>query len=160
MTSDLASAWAMSNESNLFLLAQLGKDHLAASMTARTRSVADQFTHMHDVRVRWLKHAAPKDATGLEPFGKDTPRTKAALKKALRASEAHIGAYLDSCEEAGQVKGWDGPPASFLAYLVAHEAHHRGLILATLRAAGYRVPQEVVYGLWQWGMKRNLRGSR
>ncbi len=47
----------------------------------------------------------------------------------MKASEEVIAQYLEECEAAGDVKYWSGPPATFLSYLVAHEAHHRGLAM-------------------------------
>ena len=55
------------------------------------------------------------------------------------------------------MKAWKGPPASFLCYLVAHEAHHRGLAMVAMRQCGRKLPQEVVYGQWDWGKKRSMR---
>jgi uncharacterized damage-inducible protein DinB len=156
MASDLVAGWEMSQEANLFLLQHVPAEHLGASYAARTREIRAQFAHLHDVRLRWLKHAAPAFARGAEPLGKGA-HTSAQLRKALVDSAGRVGAFLAECEAKGKVPSWKGPPATFLSYLVAHEAHHRGLVLVTLRQAGQRMPQEVVYGLWDWG-KRSSRG--
>lgn len=155
--SDLVTTWRMSNEANLYLLAKLPRDGLAARYDARTRTVAAQFAHVHGVRLRWLAHAAPRLKGKVPPFPKGAEPTKAELKRALADSEKTVARFLEECEAAGVVPGWNGPPASFLGYLVAHEAHHRGLALVALRAAGHRLPQELVYGLWDWGKRRSLR---
>jgi uncharacterized damage-inducible protein DinB len=66
-----------------------------------------------------------------------------------------VASLLAECEGKGRVASWKGPVETFLAYLVAHEAHHRGLVLASLRIAGLKAPPEVVYGLWEaWGRER------
>ena len=121
MARDLCEAWSMNNEANLFLLGEIEEEALADRYSGRTRTVADQFAHMHDVRVRWLTHAAP------DFLGK------------------------------GKVPSWKGSAATFLCYLVADEAHHRGLAMVAMKAGGRKLPPEVVYGLWQWGKKRNMR---
>jgi uncharacterized damage-inducible protein DinB len=41
-----------------------------------------------------------------------------------------------------------------LTYFVAHEAHHRGQIVMVARQLGYRLPQSVTAGLWQWRTRR------
>jgi uncharacterized damage-inducible protein DinB len=38
----------------------------------------------------------------------------------------------------------------FVAYFVAHEAHHRGQLVLLARQLGYRLPGAVTAGLWQW----------
>ena len=155
--SDLVKAWRMSNEANLFLLEEIPSDYLKDSYSTRTRTVAAQFAHMHNVRLRCLQHAAPEFLGNLESFPKASQPTKAKLRKALKASEKAIDHFLESCEASGQVKGWQGPPATFLGYLIAHEAHHRGLAMVAVRLSGHKLPQNVVYGQWDWGKKRSLR---
>ena len=82
------------------------------------------------------KHATtPKAAIEVESFPRGAQPTKDELMAALRASEAPIAQFLEQCEAAGKVKNWKGPPASFLGYLIAHEAHHRGLAMVALRGA-------------------------
>ena len=48
---------------------------------------------------------------------------------------------------------WSNIPSDvvhFMVYLVAHEAHHRAQIVLVARELGYRLPQDVTSGLWQW----------
>ena len=153
MASDLVVTWNMSCTANQFLLGKLTAKHLAARYSARTRTVAGQFVHMHNVRVRWMKLSTPDLASKLESFERGAEPTRAQLKKALKASAKVVAKYLDVCEKVGQVKHWDGPTASYLGYLVAHEAHHRGLAMVALRVADLKLDDEVIYGQWQWGKK-------
>jgi uncharacterized damage-inducible protein DinB len=147
----------MSNEANLFLLGQIPAKYLTASYSPRTRNVASQFAHMHNVRLRWLKHAAPELVGGVESFPKGSEPTKTQLKRALKSSEKIVARFLEASDDAGKVKRWNGPPASFLSYFVAHEAHHRGLAMVAMRLSGAKLPQDVVYGQWQWGKQQSSR---
>ena len=157
MSAGLLAAWKTSNEANLFLLKRLPPGGLEARYGARTRTVAAQFAHVHDVRLRWLEQAAPEQAEGLEKMGgRDAAPTAKQLEQALKASGQAVARLLEASAASGKVKAWKGPPETFLGYLAAHEAHHRGLALAALRAAGHKLPQELVFGLWDWGQ----RGSR
>ncbi|MFK7845993.1 MAG: DinB family protein [Rhodothermales bacterium] len=146
----LSAAWQMGNEANLFLLNAIEERHLGDRYARKTRPVAAQFAHMHNVRLRWLTHAAPDLAAEVAQFPRGAELSKEDLIDALESSGAVMATYFDSCEEAGNVANWNGPPASFLAYIVAHEAHHRGLVMAALRACGHE-QEEIIHGLWEWG---------
>ena len=139
------------------MLDSISDEYLKDSYAKRTRTVAAQFAHMHNVRLRWLNHAATKLVGKVESFPKGAQPTKAELKNALQASEEVIARFLEECEASGEVKYWNGSPATFLSYLVAHEAHHRGLAMVAMRISRRKLPQEVIDGQWQWGKKRNLR---
>lgn len=157
MVSGLVEAWRMSNEVDLYLLEKIPRAHLGDRYAARTRDVAAQFAHIHDVRVRWLSHAAPELVGDAERLPKEPRPTKAALKRALKASARAVERLLVESEASGRVKRWNGSPATLLGYLIAHEAHHRGLAMVALRLSGHKLPQEVVYGQWQWGKQRDTR---
>jgi len=157
MESQLVEAWRMSNKVNLYLLDQLPDDFLEDRYAACIRTVAAQFAHMHNVRLRWLKHAAPQLIGELQSFPRGAQPGKAELKEALQASEGPVAQFLEESEAAGKVEKWNGSPATFLGYLVAHEAHYRGLAMVAVRISGHKLPNEVVYGQWQWGKKRSLR---
>ncbi len=73
MGSQLVEAWRMSNEANLYLLGEIPDAYLEDRYAARTRTVAAQFAHMHNVRIRWLKHAAPDLICGFERFPRAEP---------------------------------------------------------------------------------------
>lgn len=48
------------------------------------------------------------------------------------------------------LKRWKRAPVTWLVYLIAHEAHHRGQIAQALKQSGIRPPQEVSYGTWAY----------
>lgn len=157
MKSQLVEAWRMANEVNLYLVERIPAESLEDRYAPRTRTVAAQFAHMHNVRLRWLKHAAPKLVGEAKSFPRGARPGKKELRRALQASEESVARFLEECEASGKVRQWNGPPATFLGYLIAHEAHHRGLAMAALRLGGHKPPDEVVYGQWDWGKKRSLR---
>lgn len=154
MTSPLVEAWLVNNDMNLMLLESLTPEGLAAQYSPRTRTVAAQFAHMHNVRIYHLEKRGPAFLGRLEAFERGAQPTKAQLRKALKASAAAIAAFLAECDAKGKVKSWNRTPTTYLAYFVSHESHHRGLALVSLRLSGVKVPKEVTYGLWYWRKKQ------
>lgn len=155
MENGILDTWKMACEANIFLLDWLPKDHLDDKYSARTRTVRAQFVHIHNVRHRWLTASAPKLAKELNKFEKGAEPAKKEIIKSLKESEKVMAKYLAECKETGKVKNWNGPIESFLGYLIAHEAHHRGLAMVAMRISGHKVPQEIVYGQWDWGKARS-----
>ena len=147
----------MNNDANLYLLGEIPARYLTDRYSNRTRTVAGQFAYMHNVRLRWLNHSSPELVVDAEPFPRGDQPTKMRLKAALRSSEKLVARFLEDSEAAGRVLKWNGPPATFLGYLIAHEAHLRGLAMVAMRLAGHAPPREMVYGQWQWGKQRNVR---
>ncbi len=72
------------------------------------------------------------------------------LEKALKLSGSAMAEMIRLGFENGKVKGFKPNPAGFFAYIIAHEAHHRGQILLTLKLAGAKIEQSVQFGLWDW----------
>jgi uncharacterized damage-inducible protein DinB len=153
MPSDLAQAWQKNNELNLFLLDAIPEGALEDRYADRTRTIAAQFAHIHGVRLAWLKAGDPEMVRGLIKFTRGTEPGREELRVALTASADAMTVHIERGEAAGRVRGWQGSPSTFLGYFLAHEAHHRGLIMVALRLSGHRPPQEVVYGLWDWQTK-------
>ena len=58
-----------------------------------------------------------------------------------------------SLESDGRVKGFKPHAAGFLGYLIAHESHHRGQIILTLKQNGHAIDKKVQYGIWEWGVR-------
>ncbi len=104
MASPLVEAWDMSNEANLFLLEGIPAEALQDRYSPRTRTVAAQFVHMHNVRLRWLQEAAPALAAKAKPFEKESEPTQRELKTALEASARLVARFLEESDAAGKVK--------------------------------------------------------
>lgn len=146
--SGLERAWAKNAELVDFLLAGIPDAGLEARYSPRTRTVASQFAHLHNVRALQVAKRGPKGEAKLETFKRGAQPTRTELEEALASSAPAVGRMLAAAEAEDRVRAWKGPPASFLGYLCAHEGHHRGLVLVSLRLAGIRMPKTVTYGLW------------
>lgn len=155
---DLLDSWDINNTINLFILEWLPPGGLQAVTLLKTgkpsrgRNVSRIFAHMHEIRCSRLDPGG-RGPAGVPRFsGSETP-TAAALRKAFERSGKLIRAAMgDALEGKRTLKGWKRSPAAWLAYLMAHEAHHRSQAIQALKQSGIRPPDEVLYGVWgYWG---------
>jgi uncharacterized damage-inducible protein DinB len=153
MEEQLLETWSIHNRINLYLLEAIPEDALALAL-AKSRNVYDQFAHIHNVRLLWLKSAASELLVGLEKLETKKLGSKDQLAAALTASGDAITALLRKALAAGgKVKGFKPHAVAFLGYLIAHESHHRGQIGWTLKQKGRPLDQKTAYGLWEWGVR-------
>jgi hypothetical protein len=84
-------------------------------------------------------------------------RTSVTPKQAFQALEASRNALSviisRALETDGRVKGFRPDVAGFVAYLIAHDAHHRGQITMLARQVGHPMPQRAIFGMWEWGSR-------
>lgn len=153
MEEQLVETWAIHDRINRYLLDAVPDAALGASLAPKHRTVAQLFAHLHNVRLMWLKPAAPKLLTGLSKLDGDSTN-KGELAQALEASGAAVGQLIRKAVAAGgRVKGFKPHVVAFVGYLISHESHHRGQIGWTLKATGQPLDQKTAYGLWEWGVR-------
>jgi|GEM_PF-1495442 len=150
MSSDLLDAWRRNHATNAMLLEAIPDAALEDRYSPRTRTVASQFAHMHSVRVSHLKRRGKRHLGKLASFARGAEPDRDELLDALVASTEAVGRMLDDCERDEGVPSWRGPPASYLGYFCAHEAHHRGLAIVSCRLSGTKLDRDVLMGLWAW----------
>jgi uncharacterized damage-inducible protein DinB len=153
MEEQVVETWAIHNRINLYLLDAVPVEALGESIP-KNRTVYDQFAHIHNVRLMWLKAAAPALLEGLDKLETKTVGTKGQLREALEGSGKAIEELLrKAIAEGGKVKGFKPHVVAFLGYLISHESHHRGQIGWTLKYCGHPVDKKVAFGLWEWGVR-------
>ena len=57
---DLIETWDIHNRINLYLLDAIDEKHLPDISASKGRTVGEQFAHIHNVRLMWLKAASPE----------------------------------------------------------------------------------------------------
>jgi uncharacterized damage-inducible protein DinB len=156
MTDPLIDTWAIHNRINLYLLDAIAEEALGATLNNKGRSVRENLSHIHNVRLMWLKSASPERLEGLEKLepepklDHDKPKLRAALEASGQAIETLLTKAVAS---GGKVKGFKPHATAFLGYLISHESHHRGQIGWTLKHAGHPLDQKTAFGLWEWGVR-------
>jgi uncharacterized damage-inducible protein DinB len=153
MQDQLIETWQIHNRINLYLLEGISPEALQDCPTKKGRNVGDQFAHMHNVRLMWLSVAAPDLMGELEKIEKGAASSLTELQFALVASGEAMETLLRRGLETGKIKGFKPSVAAFLGYAIAHESHHRGQILLTLKLAGHMVDKKVQFGMWEWGTR-------
>jgi uncharacterized damage-inducible protein DinB len=147
-------AWEIHNRINLFLLDAIEAEHLKDVATSKGRSVGEQFAHIHNVRLMWLKQAAPELLGKLRKIEKEEATDKKALRESIIDSGQAINSLLaKGIEAGGKIKGFKPHAAAFLGYLVSHESHHRGQIALSLKQSNHPLSKKVSFGLWEWGVR-------
>jgi uncharacterized damage-inducible protein DinB len=151
---NLIETFQINNRINLYLLDAIDEKYLTDVSPAKGRNVGEQFAHIHNVRLMWLKEAAPDLLKGLIKIDKEEMKvTKKLLKDELTKSAKAVDQMLEQSFVSGRVKGFKPHPEAFAGYLIAHEAHHRGQIMLLLKQCGHAVDKSVMFGLWAWGTR-------
>ena len=145
--------WRIHNRINLYLLDAIAPEALEDVGPTKGRSVGLHIAHLHNVRLMWLKSAAPELLDGLGKIESDSPVDHVLLRRSLEASSAAVERLLEIGMETGKIKGFKPHPLAFLGYLVSHESHHRGQIMVALKANGHLPDKKVQFGLWEWGVR-------
>ena len=121
------------------------------------RTIAAIFTHVHNIRGKWLRLSAPH----LKPPPR-LDRTRCTQKHAMLALAESAALCSQMLAEAlapeGRVKkfhrdGWAQPwppGAAMVAYMIVHEAHHRGQVCMLAHQRGFKLPDKATYEMWSW----------
>ena len=152
MLDELLESWRTNERINHFLLEGISDEGLACSLSKRGgRDVARQFAHLHNVRVWHLEKRTKDLAAGLDVFPTKVSPSRRELAAALAASSEAIETFLAGvlAGEKGR-RGFRKGVFTTLAYFVAHESHHRGSILLTLKECGHNLDNKTRMAIWGW----------
>jgi len=142
---------------NQLLIEHLDAKVWRAKPPGKARTIAAIFTHMHNVRCKWVRLTAPHLKVPLQ-LNRAT-----CTRKEARAGLAESGArctemLAEALGGAGRIKkfrrdGWAQPwpvGVEMLCYMLAHEAHHRGQVGMLAHQMGFKLPNKVTSGMWNW----------
>ena len=157
-TRELVGAWRLNNQINLRLIDGISAAGMTSTMSTRGgRDVARQFVHLHNVRWTWLSMAGPRWVKGVTKLNPKAMPTKARLKSAHTASAGAIGRWMTATIEDGvKMKNFAGGPYQALGYFLAHDAHHRGAIMLTLKLCGHKADTAAHGGFWWLWHKKHI----
>src|ERR1051326_462413 len=101
-TNPLVETWQIHDRINLYLLDAVDPASLDSHSASKGRSVGEQFAHVHNVRLMWLKSAAPDLLTGLAKIENEQANDKKLLRESLTDSGAAIGTLLANSQRLAQ----------------------------------------------------------
>ena len=152
----LLEAYAVNDRMNQLILEHLNPRAWRVKPPGRnTRTIAAIFAHVHNIRRKWLRLSAPhlKLPAQLDRSHSTQKQTRSALaESAARCAEMLEEALgpdgrVKQFRRDGWAKPWPGVAAMF-AYMVSHEAHHRGQVCMLAHQLGF--PIKASYKMWVW----------
>jgi uncharacterized damage-inducible protein DinB len=128
-----------------------------SGIQSNVRSIAAIFTHMHNVRCKWVRLTAPhlKVPAQLNRAQCTPQQARAGLAESAARCEEMLAEALggEGRVEKFRRDGWARPwpvGVEMLCYMLAHEAHHRGQVCMLAHQMGFRLPIGVTAGIWNW----------
>ena len=150
--------FAVNQQMNQLVLEHLNPAAWKAKPPGDVRTIAAIFTHMHNVRCKWIRLTAPhlKVPSQLNRAN-CTPQQ---ARTALAESAARCTEMLDQALGSGAPRiesfrrdGWAKPwpvGMEMLCYMISHEAHHRGQVCMLAHQLGFPLPNKVTSDMWNW----------
>ena len=154
----LIESYLLNDRMNQIVLEDLDPRAWRTKTPGGVRTIAAIFSHVHNIRRKWVRLSAPQ----LElPAALDRAHcTQAEAAGALAESAARCCEMLRRAliERDGRVQefrrdGWARPwplGAAMVAYMITHDAHHRGQACLLAHQLGFPLPAASVSGMWAW----------
>ncbi len=155
--------FATNERINQLLIEHLDPSAWRAKPPGRVRTIAAIFTHMHNVRCKWVRltaphlkvplqlnrtHCTPQQAR--EGLAESAVRCAEMLAEALNGKRANGSAgRIDTFLRDGWAQPWPIGP-EMLCYMLAHEAHHRGQVCMLAHQLGFPLSNAITSTIWNW----------
>jgi len=151
-------SYLVSDRMNQIILDHLDRRAWRAPLPGgRGRTIAAIFSHVYNVRHKWLRLSAPhlKPPPKLHRAHCTVEQTKQSLaKSAALCSEMLAEALaprsrIKKFHRDGWARSWT-PNAAMFAYMLTHDAHHRGQVCLLAHQLGYPLPKKAAQEIWCW----------
>ena len=150
--------FAANDRMNQLLIEHLDPAAWRAKPPGNVRTIAAIFTHMNNMRSKWVRLTAPHlkvppqlNRTLCTPqqaragLAESAARCEDMLAEALGDSGGPVDKFLRD----GWAQPWPVGP-EMLCYMLSHEAHHRGQVCMLAHQLGFPLSTKVMSGIWNW----------
>ncbi|HET9802392.1 MAG TPA: DinB family protein [Candidatus Acidoferrum sp.] len=154
----LIETFAVNEAVNQVLLETLpAKAWRAKPAGGNGRTIAAIFCHVHNIRRKWVRLSAPHLKLPAE-LDRATCTQRQARVALAASARACIEMLSQALEPNPRVKkfhrdGWARPwpmGAAAVAYMISHEAHHRGQVCMLAHQLEFPLPGKVTSEMWNW----------
>jgi uncharacterized damage-inducible protein DinB len=155
---DMQDTFAVNDRMNQLVLEHLDPRAWGAQPpNSKGRTIAAIFTHVHNIRCKWIRLSAPhlkpppqlnRSRCTQKQAAKALAKSAALCSQMLAEGLAHQGRVKEFLRD-GWAKSWS-PGAPMFAYMIVHEAHHRGQVCMLAHQLGFPLLGPASYGLWNW----------
>jgi uncharacterized damage-inducible protein DinB len=156
---EILGAYAVNEAMNQLLLEHLDPRAWKAKLPSQKgRTIVDIFAHVHNIRCKWLRLSAPhlKLPARLDrsrctqkqvraALAESAERCSQMLAEALTAPQGRVRSFVRD----GWARPWQ-PGAAMFAYMITHDAHHRGQVCMLAHQLGFPLTGRAAYGIWVW----------
>jgi uncharacterized damage-inducible protein DinB len=152
-----ATMFAANDRMNQLLIEHLDDAAWTAKPPGKVRTIVAIFTHMHNVRCKWVRLTAPHLQV---PAQLNRARCTREQARAGLAESADLCMEMlaEALDGGGRVKMFSRDALApswpvgveMLCYMLAHEAHHRGQVTMLAHQLGFGLPYKASDGIWNW----------
>ena len=156
---EILQAYALNDRMNQLVLEHLdSRAWRAKNSSNKSRTIADIFAHVHNIRCKWLRLSAPylKLPARLDRRRCTQKQAQAALAESARLCSQMLAEALSgpqgrvqSFVRDGWARPWP-PGIAMFAYMITHDAHHRGQVCMLAHQLGFPLTGQAAYGMWVW----------
>ena len=149
--------FAANDRINQILIEHLDPAAWRTKPPGKVRSIAAIFTHMHNMRSKWVRLTAPHlklprqlNRTRCTPQQARAGLAESAARCAEMLAEAlGGGGRVEKFHRDGWARPWPVGP-EMLCYMLSHEAHHRGQVCMLAHQLGFPLSNKLTSELWNW----------
>lgn len=153
----LLDSWDRNNMILVNLLRALPQEQLDIRAMVGSPSVAQLFTHIHYVRLVFVREDAPEFSSELPEKEWDTEHDPDRIEQMLQQSARAVREAVKSrIATGGEMKLHYDHPVLFLQHMIWHEGYHHGQIKLALKFAGHPLTNDKA-GPISWRIWMNKR---